>query len=780
MKNMFRTSVALIIILTMLLSVFPVVNAASDKERVLFSDDFERYAIGGTPPINGSASNTVQKSSTEWSVGIGENIRTIAEEGINNKIAEFYNDSEATKTVYLDKSIGYSEEESIDFEVSYRIKPYNNNSTLYFEVRGDLGEGATSAKFNVISMYDNMIYSVTPTGTHSLGELNNKKWTNIKLCCYASKNKVDIYVDGIKKISKQMLLNNPVSLARIVVRFNSKILPGNNVYYDDIKVCEISEPNTDSGNVDFSALDKYRGVHPRVLLDSEGFEHSKKLAQGELKDIYEALVADVDTVIKEGAPDYHRVSDGGETWIRDVADDLMKISYVYRISGDEKYKDAAVKFFYKLCEYPAWGRDNYENSSLAASHALVGIACYYDWLYHDLSATDRYNALNILVERGSIMSKGGKSWKRKPLSNLHYTGAGSIPVVAAAIFDEYKDAENWFRFANEYFGRTFRYISVDGANQEGAGYWSYAMESFVYYLNIAKNFLNMDFSDVPYIQKTSRFGMDLRLPRLGDAKTGAILGVFNFSDSATTSSLEYVPCMAFFADYTDDKIVQDFVHYIMENCTAGHRYEMWKNLLYYDETLEAESYVENYSTSNYYDDMGFVFSRTAWDDNRSAFAVRCGPAMGHNAMKVYTEDNRDTTWNLGLSHVHPDVNSLLLFAYGDRQIVDDGYVVSYTSTQNTLTVNGIGQYNGYDAKATKTNDIIKATLADPKIIHYEVTDDYTYVVCDGTAAYLEHSGLEKFVRHILYMKNDDMLYVVDDIKSANKDDLLELRYFTTF
>ncbi|MBE7054500.1 MAG: DUF4962 domain-containing protein [Ruminococcaceae bacterium] len=515
-------------------------------------------------------------------------------------------------------------------------------------------------------------------------------------------------------------------------------------------------------------LDEYTNIHPRVIMDEADFDRARILANGRLKDIWSALETELSTYVVDGPTQYYVDSNIEETWMRTVGDAIMKLSLGYKISGKQEYKDAAALFFNAAKSYPSWGRGKFENCSLAASHMLVGISCYYDWLYHDLSITQRQEIETLLIARGSIMNNGGW-WERKYLSNLYWTPASSLAVTAAAIYDIYSEAESWFNTSNNWFSKTFSFINTEGTYQEGPSYWSYGLTHLIYYVKTAKQFCNIDYATHPFLQNTADYGIYTRLPQMG--KNEHIIGVFNFGDSTQNNNLSWVSNMSYLADISQNPVVQWYVEYGIDNSTAGHRNEMWQLFLYYqpDSDSLAPWESDKYPNNKFFEQLGFVFLRNVWFNQESVIAFRCGPTMGTIAREAFINKGFDETYNLGLTHSHPDINSFMLFAYKDLQIVDDGYAKGYTRWHNTLTVNDDGQYDLYN------KDVIAASKANPHIIKFDEQEDYVYVAADGTEAYREETGVDKYVRHFIYVK-PDVLLIFDEAKTDTENDL-KIRFY---
>ena len=123
-------------------------------------------------------------------------------------------------------------------------------------------------------------------------------------------------------------------------------------------------------------------------------------------------------------------------------------------------------------------------------------------------------------------------------------------------------------------------------------------------------------------------------------------------------------------------------------------------------------------------------------------------------------------------HVHPDVNSFILFAHGQYLTGDSGYAgVPRTIEHNTLLVDGKGQGHegGHDAWAgmdyAKLNEI---RLTDVKLSRagFDLTGE-------GAAAYDPKLGLTRFTRHVR-LAEAGKVEVSDSMEAAKPDRFTEV------
>src|ERR1700738_4944290 len=105
-------------------------------------------------------------------------------------------------------------------------------------------------------------------------------------------------------------------------------------------------------------------------------------------------------------------------------------------------------------------------------------------------------------------------------------------------------------------------------------------------------------------------------------------------------------------------------------------------------------------------------------------------------------------WHTEQGHVHPDVNSFILWAHGQYLTGDSGYAgVPMTIEHNTLLVDGRGQGNegkGHDAWA----GIPYPEMNKARITRAQLTSDGFEMEGEGAGVYDPSLGLERYLRRI--------------------------------
>ena len=247
-----------------------------------------------------------------------------------------------------------------------------------------------------------------------------------------------------------------------------------------------------------------------------------------------------------------------------------------------------------------------------------------------------------------------------------------------------------------------------------------------------------------------------------------------FSDYRVNFDSTYFGSLAFVNSITEDEQQRKINQWYLNKYRELYEYAIDDESFFveYDPNAPAISPDEaGVSEETLFDDLGYFFSRTSWtSDDASLFAFKCGPALGTKCQIGWTKSD------LGTGHVHNDINSPLIYAYGENLLDEDDYGGKHvTASHNTLLVNNVGQWGdgGWADVAPKGVD------ANPHIVKTEVIDNIVYVVGDGTEIYNpETTKLKKFVRHFIYLK-PEILIMVDDVETDSKDGEvpIELRFF---
>ena len=465
-----------------------------------------------------------------------------------------------------------------------------------------------------------------------------------------------------------------------------------------------------------------------------------------------------------------------------------------------KYLAAACLRAITSCNYADWGADDQANG-LAAAAQLTGLSLFYDWCYSDLGTLDRAKILAKLQEKGAEMYHAAAGdnyqgilpawWRGDWIINHLWSDLNGLAFAGAAIHGEpgSPDTVPWLQTALTGINNALTYLPRDGADHEGPDYWG-AVEDILRFGDLSKKLLGVDVTTgSPWLGQTALWRMYMNtatnywnpsgpLVRWADCDSYVYTGpdyqlrklasVMASQPASVTFDATPVSglagCAQWLADVYDDNGHNSFNG---NPTTGGNPY---LDLLWYDPTITSTAPNGVLDPFGHFDDLDEVIARTDWAGSEAIVGLQCGPAAGHNYLRV---DSPYIDW--GTNHVHPAVNSFCFYDYGQWQVENVGYAYKKTAYENTLLVGGKGQA-GEKATADLTFVGTAAAAAeDPADAQGQRTrnpgvdanlsyssEPFDYIVGQGAGAYPVAMRLNSFKRRLLFLK-PHVLVVVDDI-----------------
>lgn len=529
------------------------------------------------------------------------------------------------------------------------------------------------------------------------------------------------------------------------------------------------------------SLQKMRGVHPRLYLTSERINELRGAIKTTHASLWEEFQRQADDIAKKDPPKYKDKFDPDDVqqlWMRTVGNNIPILAFAYVLSGEKQYLDSSVKWALASCSYPTWGIREHEGTDLSTGHQLFGLAMLYDWCYHDLSETTKATIRETLMSRGSyIFDAGAKGktvktlagyllfpwieWDEAYLQNHLWINSCGIAAAGLALFDEFPETTKWMAFALDKYAITMDILGDDGASHEGPSYWTYGVAWMLKFIHLARELLEVDMYNHPWWQNTAYYRLHMSLPRDSWRYNNTMV---NYGDSFRADSKG--------ADYMLRKLASEYhdgyaqwLANALDDDNVAHPRDPWLNLLWYDPSVTPKP-PSDLPTLHHFTDIDIASARSDWSGNESLVFFKCGPYLGHKAI------HKMTYCLSSAHHVHPDVNSFMLIGAGDWLMRDDGTHYKYTGYHNTLLVDGSGQY-GEGGDSFDGIDLHGLKIC-PRITCAESTPLLDHLTGDATVAYPAECGLQRFVRHLLFLK-PDVLIVVDDI-ALDSERQLELRF----
>lgn len=479
-----------------------------------------------------------------------------------------------------------------------------------------------------------------------------------------------------------------------------------------------------------SPLATLRKEHPRLIATREDESRVRHLLthNAQARALFEFLRKEADQVFHQSPVEHRLIGPRLLDQSRRCLSRVYLLATVYRLTGERRYADRAIKEMLTAAGFPDWNPSHFLDTA-EMTHAL---AIGYDWLYDVLDPQQRQTIRQAIIEKGlregeKIYRKG--TWWTRTSWNWNQVCNGGMTLGALAVADEEPElAEYIVTQAIKSVPIAMANYAPDGAWAEGPGYWSYATHYTVYMLAGLQSALGTDFglSDSPGFDKAG----DFRIHVVGPSGLA-----FNFADGS--ARVGAASPMFWLATRFDKPLYAWHEREVIKGRTPLHLW--WYNAQSADITQEP--------VSKWFRGVDIVTLRSDWTDQ----AVFVGFKGGDNAV----------------NHSHLELGSFVLDAQGLRWVLDLGsdnynlpgyfgkqrwtYYRLGTQGQNTLLLDG--QNQNLRAKAP-----VVAFWNSPRASH---------AVVDLSAAYMDNErqpGVpsSKVLRGIAVLGRDAVL-IQDEI-----------------
>ncbi len=224
------------------------------------------------------------------------------------------------------------------------------------------------------------------------------------------------------------------------------------------------------------------GVHPRVFVTQAEIDALKTKALSQ-KELWQTAVNSVKVFGDEPPPPPAETRRAQNN----VGLGIAEAAFMYKMTGEKKYLDAAKKYMDAACSYDIWGyATNKPNVDLAAGHLLYGLGWGYDLLYNDLTPAERDKYRTKLVRQAKLMydffkPKSGKSYAYS--QNHTFIPVTGLAIAAYALMGETPEAKQWAALSRAIYDRVLATYSADGYYYEGMEYWIFSTPWLVHYMD---------------------------------------------------------------------------------------------------------------------------------------------------------------------------------------------------------------------------------------------------------------------------------------------------------
>jgi len=489
--------------------------------------------------------------------------------------------------------------------------------------------------------------------------------------------------------------------------------------------------------------------HPRLFLRPEDVTTMRERASGDLKGIYDNLVAQCEELLKDPPPTEEpptyppEMETGGEEWremwwgnrvyTSRLLNSAATLAFTRLIGGKEEYGQLARRLLMAAAEWDPKGSTGYRYNDEAGMPYNYYFSRTYTFVYDLLSEQEREKCREVMAVRGKEMYEHlcpRHLWR--PYASHSNRAWHFLGEVGIAFLDEIPEAEDWVWFAMNVFRNMYPvWCDDDGGWHEGINYWAGYMGKFTWWADVMCAATGIDAYSKPYFSQVGYYPMYLQPPGTKGGGFGDL--------TARRDSRRNVPLMQVFASQ------------------AGNPHWQW----YVDAhggAAQDNSYV------------GFVRGALPQLEPKAPSDLpssRCFWGVGQACLNTNPMDARDNVEVIfksspfgTQSHGYESQNSFLLYAFGERLLIRTGRRDMYgsphhkdwmweTKSTNCITVNGKGQ-----AKHT--------AAAAGRILAFHTSEGLDYVAGEAGPAYGE--TLDMFTRHVVFVK-PGLILIYDELKA---------------
>lgn len=487
--------------------------------------------------------------------------------------------------------------------------------------------------------------------------------------------------------------------------------------------------------------------HPRLLFNADNLEFYRGLAAGELKDYFDTLYQSAQNYVKNVVIEEPETGSAAYSRALNFESAMQTCGFVYLMTGDKEIGEYAKNTLVSVAKWDLNGTSGWVADDRPTRILTSNMGIGYDWLYDLLSASERQTVLKGMRERCIYEEHPPAGLQDAPymLETMMYASHGwghaqGLLLSALATVGEIPESDLWIeKYLPIFIGRYPLYSIEDGGWNQGMGYFLYSNENITGLLPQVVKSVGINLFEKAWFQnywKYFLYTMDTNLTmEAGDESYG----------TAPNSSAKTM----------------------LEACIAGNGSE-YANWLYQKLGADASKSMLGFVRFADYKRIG---SKMPADLPRAHLFQGIGTVAMHS--DLINDDSKISCYFRSSqygsnNHAHPDQNSFVIQAYGERLAIDSGYYDYYwsafdkgytkkTYAHNAITYNG-GKGQGYAYRNAKG-----------KIVNFLTHPDFDLVSGDAAQAYNWHEkynqNLDKAKRSMIYIRPDTFI-VIDDLKAT--------------
>jgi len=293
--------------------------------------------------------------------------------------------------------------------------------------------------------------------------------------------------------------------------------------------------------------------HPRLFLDQSEVQRVRELCETTLAEAWQALVSKAEQLI-QSPPDTSEpplypegTEPRGEQWRKiwwgnrvhgiNAADAAATLAFVYQISGERRFGEAARDLLLEICTWDPKGSTNYRYNDEAAMPLLYMPSRAFSWAYDVFTKEEREQVIAVMAVRGQdcydSLRQRDHLWR--PYNSHHNRAWHKLGELATVFYDVIPDAPLWLDYAMTIFYTCYPvWGDEDGGWHEGQAYWHSYMSLFMYWALAMEVPFGIRSFDKPFFEHVGDFGLYSCPP---GTKSGAFADQARNSNSKRIASL---------------------------------------------------------------------------------------------------------------------------------------------------------------------------------------------------------------------------------------------------
>ena len=522
-----------------------------------------------------------------------------------------------------------------------------------------------------------------------------------------------------------------------------------------------------------------RKGHPRLFFTAEDIPTIKANAAGDYSKVYESMKKRIDDLMATGItfPD-PLVNSGEHNKNHEIGFRAADAAMVWLISGDKKYLEHAKTILREMIDYYQLRVNNNLNIAWYVYSQICGL-CAYDWIYNDLTASERstfgkdlYKVMYDIAWHGSGVRAARYRENISDYTSGNY-GIAVLPWYLSLTF--YGEGINDSKCAEMFKSGYDLHMKMADfrrqmAGEKGGGATGCAVYSFGFYPHADFNFLytyksatGVDLSEqFDYVLKYLDYLDWVRLP--GNQEYG-FGDVHHYNCKLPHTDIHYHVAEIANLYGTKHPQVLPLAARMLTQYSTGRAVETFPFMRFLHKVKAAAGSGTAVSTSKksmYFDTMGQVYMRSGVGDN-DTYALFVSGGVPTN-------------------HKHYDNNHFIIYKNGYR-VLDSGtrpepgqHLFQYycrTVAHNCVTIRmpneTFPKYWGNLAPGETSlpvpNDGGQNELLKSELKNLRETEDYVYLASDATEAY-SADKVDLVMREFVYCPPD--LFIVFDRVQSDK------------